>query len=514
MEAKHQLNQIHEYVTDLIVQVNTTERAILALDKAMQDKMDEVSELDKWKEEELKKCEAKKQEYIAMFGQLSDEMKEMKQIASPGVAMDVKTGTVINADKAVGLVQLPANTNLPNKKDMQQLQVLINGTQSAAKQLLHCISTNGGKPAISQLQRSVIVGSFEIRDVTEQAPEFKLSEFKKSCKESYGWRTANVRQVAKWCGCDLKHKDVKGWCLCPEKMKPLLVGQPKWALVGLKDGQAMGKGYQYSVKFAPKAADQTNIDLCTPQKEKPLQAATMAPQTEAPTIKIVDPPEAIGGGKPLVAATMAPQTKAPTVIHVDPPGAIGGDLSDEDEVKDDEMGSFGAGARTGPLTVDDLRTEEDEAANAAAASIKAGAATPEQCAKEKKVLEETYVKTYVELARLKDEYNELANSTACFDTVESTYKSRKTPLQEAIDKLIKDIDEKNKALEGLRPRLENAQKAEAQLRQHIGTLSAECAELPETVSNLNKVRDAIQALSKCPGLSRVQFSLPKWTGTS
>merc|ERR1719236_300031 len=48
MEAKHQLNQIHKYVSDLVVQVNTTERAILALDKAMQDKIKEVEVLDKW----------------------------------------------------------------------------------------------------------------------------------------------------------------------------------------------------------------------------------------------------------------------------------------------------------------------------------------------------------------------------------------------------------------------------------------------------------------------------------
>merc|ERR1719230_1442070 len=68
-------------------------------------------------------------------------------------------------------------------------------------------------------------------------------------------------------------------------------------------------------------------------------------------------------------------------------------------------------------------------------------------------------------------------------------------------------------LQGLRPRLESATDAEAELRKHIVTLTEECTQLPETVSNLDKVRDAIEALSKCPGLSRVQFSLPKWTGT-
>jgi len=56
-------------------------------------------------------------------------------------------------------------------------------------------------------------------------------------------------------------------------------------------------------------------------------------------------------------------------------------------------------------------------------------------------------------------------------------------------------------------------KSEKVLRKQIKTLSEECAQLPETISDLDKVRDAIHALSACPGLSRVQFVLPKWTGT-
>lgn len=34
----------------------------------------------------------------------------------------------------------------------------------------------------------------------------------------------------------------------------------------------------------------------------------------------------------------------------------------------------------------------------------------------------------------------------------------------------------------------------------------------EAESDLDKVRDAIHALSECPGLSRVQFEVPKWIG--
>lgn len=195
-----------------------------------------------------------------------------------------------------------------------------------------------------------------------------------------------------------------------------------------------------------------------------------------------------------------------------------GDLTGEASTKG-SGGDFERGAAEGEdfngakMSVDSLRDEDDQAAMDAAEDIKGSAASPEKCEEEKKNLEETYIKTYVELSRLKDEYNELAKSTACFDNAQSLYKSRKVPIQEKIDALIKDIDEKTRDLQGLRPRLQSATKAEAQLRKHIATLTEECTQLPETISNLNKVRDAIEALSKCPGLSRVQFSLPKWTGT-
>jgi len=44
------------------------------------------------------------------YKKLSAEMKEMKQIASPGVAMDVKTGAVITAE-TVGLFQIKPHHN-------------------------------------------------------------------------------------------------------------------------------------------------------------------------------------------------------------------------------------------------------------------------------------------------------------------------------------------------------------------------------------------------------------------
>merc|ERR1719161_2662004 len=136
----------------------------------------------------------------------------------------------------------------------------------------------------------------------------------------------------------------------------------------------------------------------------------------------------------------------------------------------------------------------------------------EECLKQKDELEKIYVKAYVELSRLKTEYDELANSTACFDGVNSQYKDKRAPLQERADELAAKIAAKVKELESLKPRLESASKAEEMLRKQVKTLSNQCKQLGPTISDLDKVRDAIRALSECPGLSRAKFSLPKWTG--
>merc|ERR1719324_2202831 len=136
-----------------------------------------------------------------------------------------------------------------------------------------------------------------------------------------------------------------------------------------------------------------------------------------------------------------------------------------------------------------------------------------ECQAEKDALEKTYVKAYVELSRLKAEYEELANSTACVDSTLEQYKNRKTPLQKEADKLATAINEKVQELQSLRPHLDGAVRSEKKLRKQVKKLTNQCDDLGPTVSDLNKVREAIRALSACPGLSRVKFSLPKWVGT-
>jgi septal ring factor EnvC (AmiA/AmiB activator) len=138
-------------------------------------------------------------------------------------------------------------------------------------------------------------------------------------------------------------------------------------------------------------------------------------------------------------------------------------------------------------------------------------ASPDACDEQKKVLEETYVKTYVELTRLIAEYDELIKSKSCEDAVEEEYNEKVTPIRKEIKELTEKIEELEDKLEKLRPRLEDASEAEKILRKQIKTLHEQCAELPETITDLNKVRDVIYTMSKCPGLAAAEFNIPIWT---
>merc|ERR1719271_2011245 len=111
-----------------------------------------------------------------------------------------------------------------------------------------------------------------------------------------------------------------------------------------------------------------------------------------------------------------------------------------------------------------------------------------ECQAEKDALQKTYVKAYVELSRLKAEYEELANSSACVDSTLEQFKNQMVPLQRDANKLAAAINEKVQELQALRPRLEAARRAEKELRKQVKELTAECDDLGPTVSDLDKVR--------------------------
>jgi len=340
LEARHQLNQLHALVVDLARQVNATEEQIMVYDKMLEERLQEMSDLAKWKDDELQKCKAQKMKAITMFGKLKTELEEMHSIASPSVAMDIKSGKLHE-------VSLAQQTN---------------------RHVTAAIDASGEKESPPH---SSLLGVLQ----SELAAHLAT---------------------------------VPGHVLRQARLPPHMREHDAKKINGLIEDT---------------------------------QRASLAFRSCMSSVNTSQ-------------------------------GALG--LFSEGKPK--------------------KKTEAE-------------------CQAEKDELEKTYVKAYVELSRLKAEYEELANSTACVDSTLEQYKNRKTPLQREADKLATAINEKVQELQSLRPRLDSAVQSEKKLRKQVTKLTNQCDDLGPTVSDLNKVRDTIRALSACPGLSRVKFSMPKWVGT-
>merc|ERR1719261_1979230 len=130
------------------------------------------------------------------------------------------------------------------------------------------------------------------------------------------------------------------------------------------------------------------------------------------------------------------------------------------------------------------------------------AANATKCQEELEILQKVYVKTYVDLARLIQSYEEKTTEgyEAAKEAIEDQCRDQREPLQNEASKLASQASEKIKQLEELRPKLEDASDAYHKLAEQVKKLTQQCEALPETVTDLDKVRNAIRALSLCPGL--------------
>jgi archaellum component FlaC len=103
IEAKHQLNQLHQHVHDLAMEVNATDHEVTALNSQVESKLKENDELNEKCSNELAEIEKKNQENLAMLDTYRNEMEEMKQIANPNVSMSIANRTIIGGLLQMGL---------------------------------------------------------------------------------------------------------------------------------------------------------------------------------------------------------------------------------------------------------------------------------------------------------------------------------------------------------------------------------------------------------------------------
>jgi len=136
----------------------------------------------------------------------------------------------------------------------------------------------------------------------------------------------------------------------------------------------------------------------------------------------------------------------------------------------------------------------------------------EACKAQLVAFEITYYKAYRQVTRLITEYEVLINSTTCTDQVveECTEKEADWSLQ--METLRQKLEEESTKMVQKKGHITVESKQEKALRVHIQNLASACADMDETISDLDKVRDAIQVFGVCAGLGRPNFHIPVYTG--
>jgi hypothetical protein len=81
-----------------------------------------------------------------------------------------------------------------------------------------------------------------------------------------------------------------------------------------------------------------------------------------------------------------------------------------------------------------------------------------------------------------------------------------------MEKATQKLEELTQKLSAVKGHITVMSKTEKHLALHIQELSVTCADLDATVSDLDKVRDAIHIFDVCAGLGRPSFHIPMFTG--
>merc|ERR1719387_21214 len=111
LEAKDQLNQLHQHVNDLALAVNTTDQQVQVLNAQVKAKLKEIEDLNKWCKDEFQKIEDTQAKNLQMLATLRDELKELKQMANPNVTMNLTEGKVFGGLQLdSGVPDIPDNT--------------------------------------------------------------------------------------------------------------------------------------------------------------------------------------------------------------------------------------------------------------------------------------------------------------------------------------------------------------------------------------------------------------------
>lgn len=132
------------------------------------------------------------------------------------------------------------------------------------------------------------------------------------------------------------------------------------------------------------------------------------------------------------------------------------------------------------------------------------------CNASRAVLQEEYNKAYRELAKLKDQTASDGDEAynLCAQEAKTRLDAASARLNEGILVATQNMERAEDVNSGLQPLLHDAQRALAKVQEHLTELQGSC-KLEDSVSkHLQKVRDLIISLQKCPGRQDFRLRFP------
>jgi len=135
------------------------------------------------------------------------------------------------------------------------------------------------------------------------------------------------------------------------------------------------------------------------------------------------------------------------------------------------------------------------------------------CKNQLLAFEKTYYKAYRQVVRLISKYEVLMNGTSCSDRVEEGCQEQDKTFSGTMHRETEKLEELTEKMTHTKGHITVTSNQEQSLTLHIKSLSEACADLVATVSDLDKVRDAIQIFGVCAGLARPNFHIPIYGGT-
>lgn len=506
MEAKQQLNSLHQRIRDLVSDVNATEHAISVANALYEENRALLTELEEKRDRDLAKCDSEKGDNAKKLAQLREELQEMQQIAGPDVWVDSSTGKLLErhpndsassaaaaaAAASASLLQSSASTLVAigyeydyggsGGSSMRKPALVVDREFRSGRRRRRGMTDPLSKSAVPAPMISFIEANrkkgtdLPLGDLLAATKKAALEVAR--CEGQFPGATAALRQRKRLA---LLQQRLRITGNATGDLERVTTSAPQPAVVEVTLPK-VGGGDVVTTTVAPRPPPKSSRPiqprLWVPKKRSS-KAQIACTTTSSVAVKIASFKRVLSAPRPMKKGMLASVPCA--LVDSSAVGAIW--LKCE---------------AAGKLAYDNSQC------------LSFGNTT--RCEKETKRLQKIFSKAYVEITRLVRYYEDLVNGD-CREAVLEIFEANAAPIQKKLVQLSDLQASKNEDLLQLRPQLQAIQETELKLRRYVQTLQQQCAQLPAATTDLQKVRDAIRALSICPGLSRVQFRIPKWVGS-